>query len=61
MQDNIYEKSGAELISEVGRRYRDYRKRMGLTQKEVSHKSGITTKLENSATRKVRASFPGKG
>lgn len=42
MQDNIYEKSGAELICEVGRRYRDYRKRMGLTQKEVSHKSGLS-------------------
>lgn len=42
MQDNIYEKSGAELISGVGRRFRDYRKRMGLTQIEVSHKSGLS-------------------
>ena len=42
MQDKIYEKSGAELISELGRRYRDYRKRMGLTQKEVAHKSGLS-------------------
>lgn len=42
MKDNIYEKSGAELIMNLGRRFRDYRKRTGMTQKEVSYKSGLS-------------------
>lgn len=42
MKDNLYEKSGAELIMNLGRRFRDYRKRIGMTQKEVSHKSGLS-------------------
>jgi transcriptional regulator with XRE-family HTH domain len=42
MHHNLYAKSGAELIRELGRRFRDYRKRTGLTQKEVSHKSGLS-------------------
>jgi transcriptional regulator with XRE-family HTH domain len=42
MKDSLYEKSGAELISNLGRRFRDYRKRTGMTQKEVSHKSGLS-------------------
>lgn len=42
MKNNIYEKSGTELIMNLGRRFRDYRKRTGMTQKEVSYKSGIS-------------------
>jgi transcriptional regulator with XRE-family HTH domain len=42
MKFSLYEKSGAELISHLGRRFRDYRKRTGMTQKEVSHQSGLS-------------------
>ncbi|MEX0983056.1 MAG: helix-turn-helix transcriptional regulator [Bacteroidales bacterium] len=42
MKDDLYEKSGAELITNLGRRFRDYRKRIGMTQKEVAYKSGLS-------------------
>jgi len=38
----INEKSGSDLIQELGKRYSDYRKRMGYTQKAVAEKSGIS-------------------
>ena len=42
MYSEIYEKSGSDMIRELGKRYSDYRKRMGYTQKAVSIKSGIS-------------------
>lgn len=42
MYSDIYEKSGFEIIRELGKRYSDYRKRMGYTQKEVAEKSGLS-------------------
>ena len=42
MYGEIYEKSGSKLIKGLGKRYSEYRKRMGFTQKEVSVKSGIS-------------------
>jgi transcriptional regulator with XRE-family HTH domain len=42
MYSEQYEKSGSELIRELGKRYSVYRKRMGYTQKDVAHKSGIS-------------------
>lgn len=42
MYSELYEKSGSELIRELGKRYRDYRKRMGYTQKEVAERSGLS-------------------
>lgn len=42
MYSEIYEKSGSEIIRELGKRYGDYRKRMGYTQKEAAAKSGIS-------------------
>ena len=42
MYSEIYEKSGSELIRDLGKRYSEYRKRMGYTQKYVSGKSGIS-------------------
>jgi len=42
MYSEIYEKSGSELIREMGRRFKDYRKRLGYTQKEISEKSGLS-------------------
>jgi len=42
MYNEIYEKSGSELIRGLGKQYSDYRKRMGFTQKEVAVKSGIS-------------------
>jgi len=42
MHSELYEKSGSELIRELGQRYGDYRKRMGHTQKSVSEKSGLS-------------------
>ena len=42
MYSELYEKSGSEIIRELGVSYGDYRKRMGYTQKEVSGKSGLS-------------------
>lgn len=42
MTGNIYEKSGAEIVAELGKRFREYRKRMGLTQKEIAVQSGLS-------------------
>lgn len=54
MDDNLYEKSGNEIIRELGKRYSDYRKRFGFTQKEISAKSGLSvftiSSFENGAS-----------
>ena len=42
MNDELNEKSGADIIRELGKRYGDYRKRMGYTQKDVAFKSGLS-------------------
>ena len=42
MYSNIYEQSGNEIIRQLGKRYKDYRKRMGFSQKEVAEKSGLS-------------------
>jgi transcriptional regulator with XRE-family HTH domain len=42
MYSELYEKSGSEIIRELGTKYSDYRKRMGHTQKEVARKSGLS-------------------
>lgn len=42
MYSELYEKSGSDIIRELGKRYSDYRKRMGYTQKEVAEKSGLS-------------------
>ena len=42
MYNELYEKAGSEIIRELGKRYSDYRKRIGYTQKEVSEKSGLS-------------------
>lgn len=42
MYNMLYTKSGTEIIRELGKKYSDYRKRMGFTQKEVAEKSGLS-------------------
>lgn len=42
MYSDIYEKSGTDIIRELGKRYSDYRKRMKYTQKGVAQKSGLS-------------------
>ncbi len=42
MYSELYEQSGSEIIQQLGKRFSDYRKRMGYTQKEVSEKSGLS-------------------
>lgn len=42
MYSQLYEKSGSDIIQELGKRYGTYRKRMGYTQKEVADKSGLS-------------------
>ena len=42
MYDELYAQSGSDLIRQLGKRYSDYRKRMGFTQKEVAEKSGLS-------------------
>lgn len=54
MYSELYEKSGSDIIRELGKRYSDYRKRMGYTQKEVAEKSGLSvftiSSFENSSS-----------
>jgi DNA-binding XRE family transcriptional regulator len=42
MNGKLYGKSGSDLIRELGKRFREYRKRMGHTQKVVAEKSGLS-------------------
>jgi len=42
MYSELYEKSGNDIIRELGKRYSDYRKKTGYTQKEVAEKSGLS-------------------
>lgn len=42
MYSDLYEKTGSDIIRELGKRYSDYRKRMKYTQKEVAEKSGLS-------------------
>jgi len=42
MYNEIYELSGSDIIRQMGKRFGDYRKRMGYTQKEVAEKSGLS-------------------
>lgn len=42
MYSDLYEKTGSDIIRELGKRYSNYRKRMGYTQKEVATKSGLS-------------------
>ncbi len=62
MYSELYGKAGSEIIRELGRKYSNYRKRMGFTQKEVAGKSGLSiftiSSFENgSATGITLASF----
>ena len=38
----IYEQTGSEIIRSLGKQYAMYRKKMGFTQKDVCHQSGIS-------------------
>jgi transcriptional regulator with XRE-family HTH domain len=42
MQEDVTEKSGNEMIKELGKRYKTYRKRMGYTQKDIANRSGLS-------------------
>lgn len=42
MNTELYEQSGSEIIRQLGKRYSEYRKRMGYTQKDVAEKSGLS-------------------
>ena len=42
MYSELYEQSGSDIIRQMGKRYSDYRKRMGTTQKEVADRSGLS-------------------
>lgn len=62
MYAELYEHSGSDIIRQLGKRYRDYRRRMGFTQKEVAEKSGLSvftiSSFENgSSTGVTMASF----
>ncbi|MDD2512508.1 MAG: helix-turn-helix domain-containing protein [Proteiniphilum sp.] len=62
MYSELYEKSGSDIIRELGKKYSDYRKRMEYTQKEVAEKSGLSvftiSSFENgSSTGLTLASF----
>ena len=62
MYNELYEQSGNDIIRQMGKRFSDYRKRMGLTQKEVAEKSGLSvftiSSFENgSSTGVTLASF----
>ncbi|GAE84393.1 helix-turn-helix domain-containing protein [Bacteroides reticulotermitis] len=62
MYSELYERTGRDIIKELGKRFSDYRKRMGYTQKEVAEKSGLSvftiSSFENgSSTGITMASF----
>lgn len=62
MNNDLNEQSGSDIIQQLGKRYSEYRKRMGYTQKEVSVKSGLSvftiSSFENgSSTGVTLASF----
>jgi transcriptional regulator with XRE-family HTH domain len=62
MYTELYEQTGSDIIRQLGKRYSDYRKRMGFTQKEVAEKSGLSvftiSSFENgSSTGVTLASF----
>ncbi|MBP6064705.1 helix-turn-helix transcriptional regulator [Bacteroides sp.] len=42
MYSKLYEKSGSDIIRELGKKYSEYRKRMKYTQREVADKSGLS-------------------
>lgn len=42
MYNELYEQTGSDIIRQLGKRFSDYRKRMGYTQKEVANKSGLS-------------------
>lgn len=48
MYSELYEKSGSDIIRELGKRYSAYRKRMGYTQNEIVEKSGLSIFTRNS-------------
>lgn len=62
MYSKLYEKSGSDIIKELGERYSHYRKQMEHTQKLVAEKSGLSvftiSSFENgSSTGITMASF----
>lgn len=62
MHSTLYEQSGSDIIRQLGKRYQDYRKRMGFSQKAVAEKSGlsiftISTFENGSSTGLTLASF----
>lgn len=62
MNNELYEKSGSEIIRDLGKRYSEYRKRLGFTQKDITEKSGLSvftiSSFENgSSTGITMASF----
>jgi transcriptional regulator with XRE-family HTH domain len=42
MYSELYGKSGSDIIRKLGKKYSNYRKRMGYTQKEIAGKSGLS-------------------
>jgi transcriptional regulator with XRE-family HTH domain len=42
MQENVYSIAGNEIVKNIGKRYKSYRKQMKLSQKEVSERSGLS-------------------
>ncbi|MDR2684652.1 MAG: helix-turn-helix domain-containing protein [Prevotellaceae bacterium] len=42
MYSKLYEKSSSELVKELGAKYKNYRKRMKITQKKAAQKAGLS-------------------
>ena len=42
MNEDIYESSNQEIAALLGKRFQEYRKRMGYTQKALSEKTGLS-------------------
>lgn len=55
--ENFYNYSVPETVRLLGRRFRDYRLRIGMTQREVAERSGLTvytlSKFENGTARNI--------
>ena len=57
MMTELQDMSNAELVAMLGKRYKDYRVRVGLSQKDVADKSGISvytvSQFENGTARNL--------
>lgn len=56
--DSLLGLSSAEIVRMIGDRYRKYRMRANMTQKDVSEKSGVSTTTISNLRAEQKATYP---